>query len=62
MNYFIIFLVCVLTSSYGSLFGGGAMISLPVMMMLGIPPHIALSNNRIGALGVHIGFLIQVFK
>ena len=62
MTYLIIFIVCVITSSYGSLFGGGALVSLPIMMMLGIPPHIALANNRVGALGVHIGFLLQVFK
>ncbi len=62
MTYLIIFIVCVITSSYGALFGGGALVSLPIMIMLGIPPHVALANNRIGALGVHIGFLIHVFR
>ena len=62
MKYFIIFLVCIITSSYGSLFGGGALVSLPIMIMLGIPPQVALANNRIGALRVHLGFLLKVIK
>ena len=62
MTYLIIFLVCVITSSYGSLFGGGPLVSLPIMIMLGIPPQVALANNRIGALGVHLGFLLKVIK
>jgi uncharacterized membrane protein YfcA len=33
-----------------SVVGGGGMIAIPVLLMTGMPPHLALGTNKLGGL------------
>jgi len=35
--------------------GGAGMFTIPLMMVLGIPPQIAISTNKVGGLGMMSG-------
>jgi uncharacterized protein len=44
----LVFLVGIITGIINTLAGSGSLISLPVLMFIGLPPHIANGTNRIG--------------
>jgi uncharacterized protein len=43
------FLVGVLASFIGSMVGSGGLISIPFLILIGIPPHTAVATHRVGA-------------
>ncbi|NIO03967.1 MAG: TSUP family transporter [Proteobacteria bacterium] len=55
MSLLIIFAVGVIAGSFGTLTGGGSLITIPALIFLGLPPHSAIGTNRLGVTGVHIG-------
>jgi len=38
-------------SSYGTLVGGGSLLTIPALILLGIPPQTAIATNRFGVIG-----------
>lgn len=54
MRLFIIFAVGMIAGSFGTLTGGGSLITIPALIFLGLPPHSAIGTNRLGVTGVHI--------
>ena len=54
LNFLIIFAAGVVASSYGTLVGGGSLITIPVLMLLGLPPHTAIGTDRLGITGLGI--------
>jgi len=42
--------------------GGAGMFTIPLMMVLGIPPQIAISTNKVGGLGMMSGGLLRFSK
>ena len=44
----------------GALTGGAGMFTIPMMMFVGLPPHTALANNKLGAIGVLFGSLFSL--
>ncbi|MFC1885674.1 sulfite exporter TauE/SafE family protein [Thermodesulfobacteriota bacterium] len=54
INFVIVFLAGLISGSYGTLIGGGSLISIPTLIFLGLPPHIAIGTNRFGVLGLNI--------
>lgn len=50
--WFDIFLICILgfvAAMVDAIAGGGGLISLPALLMVGIPPHLALGTNKFAA-------------
>ncbi len=54
LNLVIIFIAGVFASSFGTLVGGGSLITIPVLILLGLPPHTALGTDRMGITGIGI--------
>jgi uncharacterized membrane protein YfcA len=48
----IIFLVSLLGGAFGSLIGGTSILTIPVLILLGLPPHTAIGTDRFGIIGV----------
>ncbi|MBS8266460.1 sulfite exporter TauE/SafE family protein [Mesobacillus boroniphilus] len=47
MDYFILFFIGILATAIGTLAGGGGLISLPAMLVLGMPVHSAIAANKV---------------
>ncbi|QTD41271.1 TSUP family transporter [Sporosarcina sp. Te-1] len=47
MDYLILFLIGVAATTIGTLAGGGGLISLPAMLLLGVPIHSAIGANKV---------------
>lgn len=47
MDYIILFVIGVTATTIGTLAGGGGLISLPAMLVLGIPVHPAIAANKV---------------
>ncbi len=55
MDFFglsIIFLSSIIGASFGTLVGGTSLITIPVLIFLGLPPHTAIGTDRLGIAGV----------
>jgi len=46
-----VFFIGVLASFFGSMIGGGTLLSLPLLMLVGLPPQVAVATERFGGLG-----------
>jgi hypothetical protein len=51
-NLSIIFVVGILGSTFGTLVGGTSLITIPVLIFLGLPPHTAIGTDRLGITGL----------
>lgn len=50
--WFNLFIICVLgflAAAVDAIAGGGGLISLPALLMIGVPPHLALGTNKFAA-------------
>jgi len=52
INLLIICLVGVFAGIFGTLVGGGGLITVPTLIFIGLPPHVAIATNRLGAVGL----------
>ena len=50
----IVFVVGIIGSSYGTLVGGTSLITIPLLIFLGLPPHTAIGTDRLGITGLTI--------
>ena len=48
----IIFFVAVVTAAFGTLIGGSSIVTIPTLILLGLPPHTAIGTDRFGIIGV----------
>jgi len=44
--------VSIFVSSIGTLIGGSSIVTIPLLMLLGLPPHTAIGTDRFGVIGV----------
>ena len=44
---------------YGTLVGGGALLTIPLLIILGLPVHNAIATNRLGMLGIVLAGFIK---
>lgn len=51
---FFLFFVGLAGGSFGTFIGGSSLLSLPTLILLGLPPHLALGTNRIGVAGLNV--------
>jgi uncharacterized membrane protein YfcA len=62
MDLLIILLIGLISSFFGSFVSGGlSMLSLPALLLFGLPPHLALGTYRLGAFGYDAGGLFAIF-
>lgn len=47
MDYILLFFIGIIATTIGTLAGGGGLISLPAMLVLGIPIHSAIGANKV---------------
>ena len=58
-----IFIVGFLASFIGTLSGGGGgLLSIPALIFLGLPPHVAIATNKFGALGGNVSSIFRFKK
>ena len=63
MDVLVILVIGFVSSFFGSFVSGGlSMLSLPALLLFGLPPHIALGTYRLGAFGYNAGGFLQYFK
>lgn len=53
-EHLVLFITGMLAASFSTLIGGGTLLTVPVLIHLGIPPHTAVATNRIGVFGLSI--------
>jgi uncharacterized membrane protein YfcA len=58
----IIFLVGLCSAIFGALVGGSSLITIPVLLLLGLPPHAAIGTDRAGVTGIGLAGLYQFHK
>lgn len=56
------FFIGTFASFIGAMVGGGGLISIPFLMFVGLPPHIAIATNRLGAFGLEIGAIARFLR
>jgi uncharacterized membrane protein YfcA len=47
-----IFVVGMAASSFGALIGGASLLTIPSLILLGLPPHTAIGTDRFGIVGI----------
>ena len=52
VNLSIVFVVGIIGGSYGTLVGGTSLITIPLLIFLGLPPHTAIGTDRLGITGL----------
>lgn len=57
-----IFIIGLVASFIGVMVGGGALISIPALILLGIPPHLAVATNKVGGVGLSISAIYNYGK
>ena len=48
----IMFFDAVVTAAFGTLIGGSSIVTIPTLILLGLPPHTAIGTDRFGIIGV----------
>lgn len=62
INLLIIFIASLFASTYGTLIGGTSLITIPTLILLGLPPHAAIGTDRFGITGIAIVGWYQFHK
>lgn len=57
-----IFITGILAGFIGALVGGGGLISVPALMLLGVPPQSAIATNRLGSFGYSTSAIVKYWK
>ncbi len=58
----VIFFASVVTSAFGTLVGGSSLVTIPLLIVMGLPPHTAISTDRIGTTGIGIAGLYSFHR
>lgn len=59
---FLTFIVGIIAGFIGATVGGGGLLSLPFLILLGLPPQVAIATNRLGAVGHSTGAIYKYWK
>ena len=58
----VMFCASVIGSSFGTLVGGSSLITIPLLILLGLPPHSAIGTDRTGVTAIGLAGLYQFHK
>ena len=56
------FFVAIAASSFGTLIGGSSIVTIPTLILLGLPPHTAIGTDRFGIIGVGLAGWYEFHK
>ena len=62
MEELLIFIIGIISGFLGATVGSGGMVSIPALLFIGLPPHIALATNKIGDTGIYLSAIKQYWK
>ncbi|MFH1409189.1 MAG: sulfite exporter TauE/SafE family protein [Nanoarchaeota archaeon] len=62
ISLILVFLIGLSASFLGSIVGGGGLISIPLLILMGLPPHVAFATNRVGTLGMSAGMIVTFWR
>lgn len=62
MQMIVIFCASVFSSAFGTLVGGSSLISIPLLILLGLPPHTAIGTDRFGTIGIGVAGLYSFHR
>ena len=54
LSLFIMFIIAIFASAFGTLIGGSSIVTIPALILFGLPPHTAIGTDRFGIIGVGI--------
>lgn len=57
-----IFIIGVVAGLLGIVIGGGSLFTIPALMLVGLPPHVAVATNRLGAVGLMLAGTITYHR
>ncbi len=57
-----VFFIGVIAAFIGAIAGGGGLLSISFLIFVGLPPHVAIATNRLGALGMSISMVYKFSK
>ena len=57
MHLIVIFFASLFACTFGTLVGGNSLITIPLLMLMGLPPHRAIGTERVGVLGLGLAGL-----
>jgi uncharacterized protein len=57
MQVIVMFCASVFSSTFGTLVGGSSLISIPLLILMGLPPHTAIGTDRFGTVGIGVAGL-----
>jgi uncharacterized membrane protein YfcA len=52
IHFGVVFVAGMVASSFGTLIGGASLITIPTLILLGLPPHTAIGTDRLGITGL----------
>ena len=58
----IMFTVALFASAFGTLTGGASIVTIPTLMLLGLPPHVAIGTDRFGVIGLGLAGWFKFHK
>ncbi len=59
VQYIVIIILGLINGAIGVLIGGVSIITIPALILIGLPPHVAIATNRVGLLGV---FFVGIYE
>ena len=62
VNYILVFFVGVAAAVIGAMVGGGSLLSIPVLILLGLPPDVAIATDRFAGLGAAVTAAYKFWK
>jgi uncharacterized protein len=62
LSLVIIFLLSAGASAFGTLVGGTSLITIPALILLGLPPHTAIGTDRFGIIGIGVAGLYKFHR
>jgi len=57
-----VFLIGIIASFIGSMVGSGGLLSIPFLILVGLPPQVAIATNKMGAVGLSLGAIPKFWK
>ncbi|MHB8773346.1 MAG: sulfite exporter TauE/SafE family protein [Syntrophales bacterium] len=58
----IIFVASLFSGIFGTLVGGSSLVTIPVLVLLGLPPHAAIGTDRMGVSAIGVAGLYQFHR
>jgi len=54
ISLLLVLIAGLISGIFGTLVGGGSLLTIPILIFIGLPPHVAIGTNRFGYVGLSI--------